>query len=140
MADRAIANRNGLRCCGFSGRVSFVAALTVIAVGWSLAAHAQLNLFRGYKGPTLGKEDVDARSSAAQKLLNDDPASVGQTESWVGPKTGNQGTLTIRRVFERSNMPCRSVASEVVYKQTQGKREFTLTACRVANGEWKLAD
>lgn len=139
MANRAFAMRSGLRS-GLSGRVLLIAVLAVSAVGWCSTADAQLTLFQGYKGPTLTKEDVDARSVAAQKLLNDDPASVGQTENWVGPKTGNQGTLTIRRVFEQSGMPCRSVASEVIYKQTQAKREFTVTACRVATGEWKIAD
>lgn len=139
MADRAFASRSGLRC-GLGGKVFLIAALAVGAVGWEPAAHAQLNPFRGYKGPTLTKEDMDARSSAALKLLNNDPASVGQKETWIGPKTGNQGTLTIRRVFERSGMPCRSVKSAVVYKQTQTRREFSLIVCRVATGEWKLAD
>jgi surface antigen len=139
MASRAFAIRNNMRC-GLNARAFLVAALAASATGLCSAAHAQLSLFRGYKGPILTKEDADARSSAAQKLLNDDPATVGQTEAWAGPKTGNQGTLTIRRVFERSGMPCRSIASEVIYKQTQTKRGFTLTACRVATGEWKLAD
>ena len=139
MAGRAFTPWSNLRC-GLGGRILLIATLAISALGICSAAHAQINLFRGYKGPVLTKEDMDARSSAAQKLLNDDPASVGQAETWVGPKTGNQGTLTIRRVFERSGMPCRSVASEVTYKQTQTKRAFTLTACRIATGEWKLTD
>ncbi len=117
----------------------WIASLAVIAVSWAPCAHAQINPFRSYKGPTLTKEDVAAGSAAAQKLLQDDSPTVGQAETWVGPKTGNQGTLTIQRVFERSSMPCRAVASQVVYKKTQTRRDFTLTACRTATGEWKLA-
>lgn len=139
MVHKSRLSRSSQRC-DVSGRVFLIACLVVSAVGWESTAHAQLNLFQGYKGPTLTQEDINARSAAAQKLLNDDAASVGQTETWAGPKTGNQGTLTIRKVFERSGMPCRSVASEVAYKKTQTRRTFTVTACRIANGEWKLAD
>lgn len=139
MADKASVNQSALRV-GLSNKVVLIAALAISSVGWTSAAHAQLNLFSRSRGPVLPKADIDARSAAAQKLLNDDPASVGQAESWTGPKSGNQGTLTIRRVFERSGMPCRSVESNVVYKQAQTKSSFTLTACRLATGEWKLAD
>ena len=121
--------------------VAFVAViLIIVGVCWAPSSNAQLNPFRGYRGPTLTKEDYDAASSAAQKLLQHEPAATGQAETWVGPQTGNQGTFTIRRVFQRSGMPCRAVASQVVYKQTQTKREFNLTACRIATGEWKLTD
>src|SRR5689334_4064172 len=116
----------------YHGKVSLVAALALTALAWHASAHAQINPFRGYKGPTLTREDRQAASSAAQTLLNREPASVGETETWTGPKTGNQGTFTIQRVFERSGMPCRTVVSQVVFKRTQTKRAFDLTVCRVA--------
>jgi hypothetical protein len=119
----------------------FVATvLAVCTVAWISPVRAQINPFRGYKGPTLTQEDLAAGQGAARKLLNSDPATVGQAESWTGPTSGNQGTLTIRRVFERGGMPCRSVASEVLYRRTQSRRSYTLTACRIASGTWKLAD
>jgi hypothetical protein len=114
--------------------------LAFCAMVWVSPARAQINPFRGYRGPTLTREDLDAGRAAAQKLLDSDQASVGLTESWAGPTTGNQGTLTIRRVFERARMPCRSVSSEVLYGRTQTRRSYTLTACRTASGAWKLAD
>ena len=125
---------------GMQRNTLWIVAVAVIAVSWAPCAHAQFNPFSKYKGPTLTREDLAAGSAAAQKLLQDDSPTVGQTETWVGPKTGNEGTLTVQRVFERSSMPCRAVASQVVYKKTQARRNFTLTACRTATGEWKLAD
>ena len=116
-----------------------LAIMAIVTVCWAPCAHAQLNPFRGYKGPTLTKEDHDAALSAAQKLLQHEPAAIGESETWIGPQTGNQGTFTIQRVFQRSGMPCRAVTSQVVYKRPQTKREFKLTACRIATGEWKLA-
>ena len=120
-----------------------ILAVTVFAFGaaaWVSPARAQINPFRGYKGPTLTREDLAAGRDAARKLLDGDQPSVGQAESWTGPGTGNQGTLTIRRVFERAHMPCRSVASEVLYQRTRTRRSYTLTVCRTTGGAWKLAD
>jgi surface antigen len=114
--------------------------LAFCGTAWASPAHAQINPFRGYRGPTLTREDLDAGRAAAQKLLDSDQPSVGQAESWTGPTTGNQGTLTIHRVFERARMPCRSIASEVLYQRTQTRRNYTLTACRLAGGAWKLAN
>src|SRR4051794_35106599 len=80
------------------GRLIFSAAvLPLFVTVWLSPAHGQINPFRGYRGPTLTREDLDAGRAAAQKLLESDQPSVGQAESWTGPTTGNHGTLTIRR-------------------------------------------
>jgi hypothetical protein len=119
--------------------VLFAIVVAVGALAGTPSAQAQINPFRSYSGPTLTKEDISAGSGAFQKLLNREPASVGDTETWIDNNTGNQGKFTLRRIFQRSGMPCRAVASEIAYKRTKTKREFTLTACRVASGEWKLS-
>lgn len=122
------------------GRVVLIAALAFCAAAWVSTASAQINPFRSYKGPSLSREDLQAGQAAAQKLLDNDPASVGQAESWTVPSSGDQGTLTIHRVFERSGMPCRALASEVLVRRSQTRRSYTLTVCRTADGAWKLAD
>ncbi|MBV8095044.1 MAG: hypothetical protein JOY71_11230 [Acetobacteraceae bacterium] len=137
MKDKVIASKIGLR--RHYGRKIFLATSMVGALACGPSVHAQINPFRGYRGPTLTREDLDAGSAAARKLLNREPASVGDTESWTAPNTGNRGTFTIQRVFERSGMPCRALASEVVHKRPQTKRDFTLTYCRIASGEWRLS-
>ena len=138
MTDKAFAGRRGApdsRC----HPVLLIGALLVSAMAGAVPAHAQINPFRSYSGPTLTKEDLSVGSAAFRMLLEKDPASIGEVETWIDPKTGNQGKFTLRRIFERTGMPCRDVASEVIYKQTQTKRAFTLTACRVAGGDWKLS-
>jgi surface antigen len=139
MTDKAFAGRRGApgnRC----QEVFLIAALLVSAMTGAVPAHAQINPFRSYSGPTLTKEDLSVGSAAFRSLLEKDPASIGEAETWVDPKTGNQGKFTLRRIFERSAMPCRDVGSEVIYNQTKTKRAFTLTACRIAGGEWKLSN
>jgi surface antigen len=122
------------------GTAFVIAALAVGTITSPPTAHAQIYPFRGLKGPSLPKEDLTTAAAAARKLLDSDPPEVGQMETWVGSRTGNQGTLTIREVFDRTGMPCRKVLSQVVFSQSRGKREYTLTACRIASGQWKLAD
>jgi surface antigen len=123
-----------------TGKMVLAVAFLVGVAAWGGDAQAQINPFRGNHGPKLAKEDIGARSAAALKLLNQHPAKVGETESWVGPKSGNQGTLTIRRVYQRSGMPCRAVNSQVLFKRQQSKRDFTMNVCRVSTGQWKLAE
>lgn len=35
---------------------------------------------------------------------------------------------------------CRIMTSDIIYKRPQRTREYTLRVCRIANGQWKLAD
>ena len=121
-------------------KVALLAALAASVLAPGPSAYAQFNPFRQYRGPLLTREDLDAGAAAARTLLDSEPAAVGQTASWTGPTTGNTGTFTIRRVFHRSNMPCRIMTSDIAYRQPQRTREYTLRVCRIANGQWKLAD
>jgi surface antigen len=120
----------------------WLAALIVggLVFGGSVAAHAQINPFRGYKGPTLSKEDLAAGQAAAQKLLNDDQAQPGRSEDWAGPASGNTGTMTVQKAFKRQGMDCRQLRSEIRYKTAvpSSPRVFNLNVCHTHNGEWKL--
>ncbi len=111
-----------------------------LSFAWPGTAHAQINPFRGYKGPTLSKEDLASGRAAAAKLLTDDQAQVGKSEDWVGPTSGNTGHLSIERTFQRRGMQCRTLRSEVRYKRapTSPPRVLNLNVCRIQSGEWKL--
>ena len=139
MMDRAVGRPGGALHRRGNGAAFLIALAIGVVVAGSSAQAQLLNPFARYKGPALTREDLNAGSAAALKLLDSDPANVGQAESWTGPKSGDTGTFTIRRVFERSGMPCREMTSAVTYKRPQRTREFTLTACRTAKGQWKLA-
>jgi hypothetical protein len=111
----------------------------VILAAWTSGAHAQINPFRGYKGPTLSKEDYAAGNAAAKKLLTDDQAELGKSEPWTGPTSGNTGTLTVEKSYRRQGMDCRTLKSEVHYKKPHtSPRTLNLNVCRLHSGEWKL--
>ena len=101
-------------------------------------AYAQLNPFRGYNGPTLAKPDIDAGRVAADRLLGSDPKPVGTVETWTGPTSGNSGTLTVERTYQKQGHQCSALRSRVTYKEGTD-RSSLLQVCRVG-GQWKLAD
>jgi hypothetical protein len=115
----------------------------IIISGFFLAispsgANAQINPFRGYKGPTLSKEDIAAGRAAAEKLLAEDQAQVGKSEGWTGPTSGNKGNISVQKEFQRQGMQCRALRSEVRFaKPSAQPRTINLNVCRV-HGEWKL--
>lgn len=134
-------DRNGFSESGFPlYNKKYVLRLLILACAvclWSGTAHAQINPFRGYKGPALAKADFEQGIQAADKLLKADGANVGASETWVGPTSGNSGTLTVLSAYERQGRPCRSLRSVVKYKAGT-QRTWTLNVCRVASGDWKL--
>jgi surface antigen len=122
--------------------------MTFHARGWMLAggvlmlciaaAQAQINPFRGYKGPTLNSQDYSLAREAARKLLDNDSAAVGSAEQWENADSGHHGTITLMNLFQRSGMPCRTLQSRVEYAAPAKPRTVTLRACHTQAGEWKL--
>jgi hypothetical protein len=111
----------------------------ILVTAWSSGSVAQINPFRGYKGPTLTKEDLAAGRTAAGKLLTEDQAEVGKSEDWAGPTSGNRGSFSVQKAFRRQGMDCRSLRSEVRYKNGPVQpRTFILDVCKLQSGEWKL--
>lgn len=134
-------NRTTEQCRDVPNRITVLVCIVFSMLAGAPAAHAQLvSPFRSYNGPSLTKDDWNAASAASKRLLEQDGAAVGKTETWTGPKTGNTGSLTVQNAFKRSGRSCRVVAWRVVYKKTQASREFKLNACQTETGQWKMAD
>jgi surface antigen len=111
---------------------------SVFLAAWPSDAGAQINTFRGYKGPVLSKEDLASGQAAANKLLTEDQAQVGKSEDWAGPTSGNTGSISVQKAFQRQGMECRTL-SEVRYKIASASPwTFNLNVCRIKTGEWKL--
>jgi len=104
----------------------------------SATAQAQINPFRGYRGPTLNSQDYTLAREAARKLLDNDSAPIGSSEQWQNADTGHGGTITLMSLFHRSGMPCRTLQSRVEFKAPDRPRTLTWRACRTPAGEWKL--
>lgn len=121
---------------------SHLAAFAVVGVllaAWPSGAQAQINPFRGYKGPVLSKDDLAAGRAAADKLLGEDQAVVGKAEAWAGPTSGNHGTISVVKTYQRQGMGCRTLKSEVRYKKTgTPPRTMNVDVCQVKSGAWKL--
>jgi hypothetical protein len=125
---------------GWGSRLSAVLIIGGLLSAWPTVSHAQINPFRGYKGPTLSKEDLASGQAAAARLLTEDQAQVGKSEDWAGPTSGNTGSISVQKAFQRQGMECRGLRSEVRYKEdsTSSPRVFNLNVCRTKAGEWKL--
>ena len=115
--------------------------LPVLAALGAAPAHAQMiNPFLGYKGPTLTNEDYRIAGGVVNKLLNEKPPTVGRSESWSNPASRNSGKFTILDIFTKDNMPCRKVRADTIYaKGSNRERSFTLDACQIPDGKWKIA-
>jgi surface antigen len=85
----------------------------------------------------LTRDDLALLSAASAKVYSPETVAVGAVESWVNPKTGNSGTVTLIRQYERGDMPCRQFTHRI---KLAGRAEqtYTFSRCRVAPGEWKL--
>jgi surface antigen len=128
------------RLLGCSTRLSAILVVGGLLFALPHVAHAQVNPFRGYKGPALSKEDLASAQAATKKLLTEDQAQVGKSEDWTGPASGNTGSISVQKTFQRKGMECRALRSEVHYKKSPSSspKILNLNVCRNKTGEWKL--
>jgi surface antigen len=137
-----VTNPHNFTNARFFHLVSRLSAVLLVSSlsAWPTGAHAQINPFRGYKGPMLSKEDLASGQAAAGKLLTEDQAQVGKSEDWAGPTSGNTGSISVQKAFQRQGMECRALRSEVRYKKTptSSPQVLNLNVCRTKAGEWKL--
>ena len=125
---------------GWGSRLSAILIVVGALFAMPTGAYAQINPFQGYKGPMLSKEDLNSGRAAASKLLTEDEAQVGKSEDWVGPTSGNSGSIAVKRAFKQKEMECRALRSEIHYKKTPSSppKVLNLNVCRIKTGEWKL--
>jgi len=104
------------------------------------AAHAGFNPF-GAAGLPLNKQDYSAIAAAANPLLNDEVATVGTSHDWSNPKSGNNGTVKLIKIYEDNiqgqNVPCRQLEYTVNIKGQADPYNIILNRCKFA-GSWKI--
>jgi surface antigen len=104
---------------------------------WATGAGALVGALLGSEiGKSLDSADRAAMSNANSRA---NTAKLGEAVSWNNPQTGNSGTVTpIRDGTTKSGAYCRE------YQQTitvAGKTEKAYgTACRGADGQWKIVE
>lgn len=88
-------------------------------------------------GRSLDKADQAYAARTTQKALEHNP--TGERSQWRNPDSGHSGAVTPVRTYERNDgQPCREFQQVVTIG---GKSEQAYgTACRQADGTWKIVD
>ena len=121
------------------GRRLFTSLALLAALGAPANASVFLHSYLKSFPTGLTQPDWNAFQTAAQTLLSHIPAAPGQNQTWQGP-SGASGKLTIKRVYETNDMPCREVDALFNAKAGTGGHTYLLNLCRDPAGDWKLAN
>jgi len=102
------------------------------------AAGVLIGAFLGNEvGSSLDKADRAYMQNTTVRTLETAPA--GETVPWHNPDSGNQGTVTVQKTYERApGQYCREFRQTV---EIDGKTELLDgTACRQSDGTWRMVD
>jgi len=103
----------------------------------SAAAQGQVIPFQGNFGPGLSPEDSQLLFQSVERLNAAEPSGVGHSDAWSNPQTKSHGSSTILKVFQSDGMTCHLVRHHIVAARPPS-RNYRLTWCRTATGEWKI--
>lgn len=95
----------------------------------------------GYLGNRIGRsmncKDVAYHQQTTQDTLENQ--RTGEASTWRNPDTGHSGTIIPTKTYMSSrNMPCREFTQ--IIRTGDGTEEVQGTACRQADGTWKIVD
>lgn len=119
------------------GALALIAGLGGLGSSMAHASTPLRGFMSGVPRNTMSKADWAGFDEAASRLLSTMPSTIGQSESWQGP-TGAHGTLTIEKIYERHDMPCRDVRAQFNNKKDSRTLDYNLAVCRDAQGAWRL--
>ncbi|MCR9176426.1 MAG: RT0821/Lpp0805 family surface protein [Alphaproteobacteria bacterium] len=109
---------------GGTGKLAAVAAGTLIGA-----------LIGSEIGSSLDKADKLAMAQSTQDALETRP--TGSSATWQNPDSGNYGTVTPERTYNKPNgTPCREF-TQTVYIGGKAEQAYG-TACRQQDGSWKI--
>jgi surface antigen len=92
-------------------------------------------LIGGAIGDRMDAADRRESERAAQQAFETAPS--GQSTGWSNPDSGNHGTITPTRTFQSGNNEyCREFQQTVVIGGEEEQAHGT--ACRQANGSWRI--
>lgn len=104
----------------------------------AIAAGTLLGALLGSEiGRSLDNADRQAMQQTTYEALESQPS--GNTSTWRNPDSGNSGTITPVRTYQQaSSAYCREYEQTIIV----GGREETATgtACRQADGNWKIVE
>ncbi len=115
----------------------YLSAAFAVCALLPLTAQAQLIPFAGNFGQGLAPSDNQMIFESVARLNAAEPSKVGLSDSWRNPETKSSGTSTILRVFRAGGMACHLVRHHIIAGRPPS-RDYRLTWCRTASGEWKI--
>jgi surface antigen len=111
-------------------------SIAALALAAAVApAHAQTwsALLKDTPAEKFNDEDMRLFNEASGKALND--AAVGETVRWENPATRSRGDLTLLKVFNWKDQPCRQIR---IHNEARGRKATnTLNLCRMAD-QWRM--
>jgi surface antigen len=112
--------------------------LSLLLIGLSQAAFAQINPFRNSSGTPLNGDDMAALNQATVSLLERQQLTAGATETWSNAKSGASGTITAGDPAQRKGLACRVLRYQNTVPGPNPTRNVTVTWCKTKDG-WKIA-
>jgi surface antigen len=114
-----------------------LSAALAVCVLLPAASQAQVIPFAGNFGQGLAPSDNQMLFESVARLNATEPSKVGQSDSWSNPDTKSHGSSTILKVFHSNGMACHLVRHHIAAARPPS-RNYRLTWCRTATGEWKI--
>jgi hypothetical protein len=119
--------------------LGLVLAAILAVVALSDALRAQYPAFMVFgRILTAAPEDLPMVREASAPLF--DATAAGTIREWSNPKTGNSGTIKLRRIFALNGMPCRTFDYTTWTEHHTSETRVVIDWCKVANNGWKLVD
>ena len=112
--------------------VLVVACVPVVAAGW-------IKLLSKTPAEKFEEEDLQMFLTAARDALN---AEGTKPVEWSNPKNGTGGSVVVVGDSTRNGLSCRRIrfANYAPGYPNPPKTSTTWTACKTADGRWKLAE
>lgn len=113
-------------------------ALPLALVAMLQAAQAQMLGLESDTNVTLTQADLDMIRTALGQQIHG--KKLGASVSWSNPTSGNSGTLSLQKTFERQGQHCEQIEYRL-HPPEKGKLSdrYTLISCRQPDGTWKLS-
>jgi surface antigen len=100
--------------------------------------HAQMSPFFNRFAGNLNGDDMNYMIAAGEQLYGKGNVGDGASDTWLNPKSGNGGTITVLQSFARDGMPCRKVRYDVRLAGHTDTRSYTADWCKTPGGVWKM--
>jgi hypothetical protein len=105
---------------------------------FAAALHAQVSPFFNRFAGNLNGDDMNYMIAAGEQLYGKSNVADGASDTWLNPKSGNGGTITVLQSFTRDGMPCRKVRYDIRLAGHTDTRPYTVDWCKTQGGVWKM--